>query len=115
MNSKIKLLLFIRMFPSDHASVMTGGSRGSKAWIDSASTWSEYGNIHSVSMIFKPIIFALSISKFPLNFKVMGSGNSQVNSPQYLIEGDTWMKNRLFDCGRLILFMSINEHREDDV
>lgn len=96
------------MFSSDHASVMTGGSRGSKAWIDSASTWSEYGNIHSVSTIFKLKILALCISRFPLIFKVMGSGNSQVNSPQYLIEGNTWMRNRLFDYGFYCLRQLMN-------
>jgi hypothetical protein len=35
-------------FGANHASIMTGGSRGSKAWEDSISTWSEYGNPLSV-------------------------------------------------------------------
>jgi hypothetical protein len=34
-------------FGAYHASAMTGGSRGAKAWKDSTSTWSEYGNPHS--------------------------------------------------------------------
>lgn len=31
----------------NHASVMTGGSKGSKAWRDAPGSWSEYGNPHS--------------------------------------------------------------------
>ena len=32
---------------ANHASIMSGGSRGAKAWKDSSNTWSEYGNPHS--------------------------------------------------------------------
>mmetsp|Transcript_28210 Transcript_28210/g.36471 ORF Transcript_28210/g.36471 Transcript_28210/m.36471 type:complete len:618 (+) Transcript_28210:151-2004(+) len=31
-------------FGANHASIMSGGARGAKAWVDSSNTWSEYGN-----------------------------------------------------------------------
>eukprot|EP00633_Aureoumbra_lagunensis_P007374 CAMPEP_0197323350 /NCGR_PEP_ID=MMETSP0891-20130614/70465_1 /TAXON_ID=44058 ORGANISM="Aureoumbra lagunensis, Strain CCMP1510" /NCGR_SAMPLE_ID=MMETSP0891 /ASSEMBLY_ACC=CAM_ASM_000534 /LENGTH=987 /DNA_ID=CAMNT_0042815977 /DNA_START=1700 /DNA_END=4664 /DNA_ORIENTATION=+ len=32
---------------AEHASLMSGGAKGAKAYIDSLDTWSEYGNAHS--------------------------------------------------------------------
>jgi hypothetical protein len=49
----------------NHASVMTGGSRGAKAWKDSPNTWSEYGNPHST----------------------MGGGYIETTKADFMIEG----------------------------
>jgi hypothetical protein len=35
-------------FGAEHASLMSGGSRGACAWKDSSLTWEEYGDPHSV-------------------------------------------------------------------